>query len=703
MSTYRIGIYNEDLGVSAPTGDIATTGYIVIEAPKGPIKPVLIPQGRIDLIEEYFGYPSATYPQIQEAMDFNAEFPIWISAPYDTTGSNEAQVAYITPGGVFPTASGVDLTDVTLEEIQNDEVSVEGISSFTSDPAVLVPVGKSSTLFNAGADVAAASILSYSTGVLSINLGFDIDPVAGELLDTTATSHQFLNTNGADPATGMVMQKPADTPNGGLVIDIPGVGLMELWLSIVGSTIEITDPNGLKIATLPAGAMTSVDIDDAEGGTDKGSLTGDYATYFSSTAMTNIWSVQAFRDTVKVYWKADLDKDAIFGTMYQKYLSTRMTSITFAEGVIGNQLKFTVSESKTPTTSASRTITGSLKNGDTDSFGADITFAAVLTDQGIIDVAPIKEFDGSTVYSYDGSTTAPTMTMPMVHLSRAVRTSGNTEGGWTEASDPLYEPVDIFINPENGSSSAGFYGLSATQTLSRFIASKSITPAAVDAGLTQLVDGQNYFITTNLFNRKGSYSNEVFTSNLSGRYATMIGRILDQKLGGAAPMYVNAQNLGGQIGSNGIVSPQYRFTPAQLEALDKANYNPIVSDPSFGVMVTSQKTAKGGESTDWSYIGHTSAFLRFQRTIRDEVMVPQIGKPNNPTYRELRLTQIRGLFRPRVEGTGRIWAGATAEVDSSPDVLAQRRFVIKVRVKVDIFSEGVDLYFTNVDQTTTLG
>ena len=704
MTTDRIQIINQDTSTATPAVDQETVGYITVKAEKGPIKPVLIDAGKPAKIHEYFGYTNSTYPEMQEALDFNSEFPVYISAPYDTTAANKTPVAYVTPAGIFARATTVDLTGLTLEDVAETGASITGINSFSTDQEVLIPVGYSNTLFGVDSDV--ASVLTYTTGAnqkLVINLGFDVSPTVGELLDPTTTAHHYLNSAGVDATVGRVLQAPSGIL-GQIVIDIPGVDL--LYLDLVNTTGTLTlEYQSLEIATHAPGAMTTLEITNDFAG-DRASLTGAYAQYLSTSAITTTWGSEDFRDTVKVYWKAEVDYNSIYGTIYQKYLSNRTTSFTFPKQYLGNRIQFTASENITTTTSTSKVVSGSLLEQDVDGFGASLAFAEKLANQGVVDVVTVATFDESSAFTLTQTNSAPYVQLPPVQLSRGVRIYDDSEAGWVEAIEPEYEGVEIFINPSDSpSGTSAFFNIAGTQELSRCIFSDLIAPAAAVEALPQLTQGSNYIALTNTFTRKSAYTRESFQSNLSGAYGLMIGRIIDEKLGGAAPMFLNqggTTGIGGQLPITGA-KPLYKYTKGQLTYLDTANYNPIILDPSFGVMVTSQKTCKGGELSDWSYIGHTSAFLKFQRDVRDQVMIPQIGKPNNPTYRELRLNQVSSLFRPRTEGTGRIWAAGVASVDDSDEILQQRKFVLIVQVKVDIFSEGVYLYFQNVDQSTELG
>ena len=125
-------------------------------------------------------------------------------------------------------------------------------------------------------------------------------------------------------------------------------------------------------------------------------------------------------------------------------------------------------------------------------------------------------------------------------------------------------------------------------------------------------------------------------------------------------------------------------------------------------MSVGQKTCKTGSITDWNYIGHVCSFFDFLKEVRANVMIPQIGKPNNPYYRELRRDQVWNILRDRLTGSNRIWAEAlvdTSTADGVNDIYAQRarKFVIVCKVRVDTFSEIVELNFYNEDQATILG
>lgn len=714
MATDRIQIINEDLGVSTSTPELAIKGFTVVKASKGPIEPIYFKPGSSSDIYEKIGYPSAEHATIQEAIDFNnAGYGIYISAPYDTAAENRLPAAYVTPAGVLTRATPVDVSGVVVERIVSEEEAVTGINVFSATESVLVPLGREATYFNEGADV--SEVIEYVAGdvkQLVFNIGFDISPVNGALSAQTTTNLHFLNTsafNTEEPGRVLRNDSASDAI---LVVDIPGAeATIELHIDIAtGNTLLVKDNAGRAVGEVLADASGNIYKITLDSEYTRGEgVTGLYKTYFSASAIATTWASPAFRAGVKVYWKAALNSEAIYATIFPKYLSQRSTTLTFPRQQLGNKLGFTAREEATPGIYASYSIEGSLEYGTTDGFGAALDFESRLANQGLLNVAVIKPFAANTIFTATNTSTGPTITMESVILSRGVRvvTDSSLEHGWEAAQAPEMDSVEVFFNPVPLTAAETlFTSLANTHSLSRFIGSRMVAPSAATEDLPQLSYGSNYYITTNMFSRKSSFTRESFMSPLTGAYAAMIAKIIDRKAGGAAPMYLNgAGGVGGQLEGISVGKVLYKYKEAELTYLDEACYNPIVKDPAYGVMVVSQRTAKAGEKSDWSYIGHSSAFLRFQRQMRDTVMYPQLGKANNPYYQDLRAEQTKDLLKARTDGPGRIWAAGTVDTVTvnTDEVKRMRWFKIAVRVKVDTFSEGVTLTFTNVDQATQIG
>ena len=709
MNTDRIQIINQDQSTSMPTEDVGVVGYTVLEAGKGPIEPVYIPPNSPGMIYDVVGYTCEEFPTIQEALDFNNRgYGLYISAPYDKSADNKVPVAYMTPAGVLTRKDPVNITGHRLEAVANDEAIIPGINQIESNQTVLVPVGTAKSLFDVGQDVANENILDYESGdnkELFIDVGLDLNRTDGETADLASSYFQPLNNSAFDVAHPERILRNSETGDvaGVLVFDIPGEDLLEVEIVTDGSNLALRDGEGRALGEVTSdgdGKILRLVLDSQQS---RGDLTGAYQAYFSRTAIATVWADLEFRRSVRVYWKAQLNEDAIYGTIYPKYLSERKTSLSFPKQKLGNKLSFSVNEQVIPNSFSTRTITGSLRAEDKDGFGSPLGFKERLSNQHLIDIAVIKEFNTDTIFPNTDSKVSREIIMRSVELQRGSRSVDSLEQGWVEAKDPNFSHVDIFFNPVPLTEvETEFTTIADTHELSRCIGSRLISPDNVE-DLTPASYGANYFITTNAFVRRSSFTRAEFLSPLTGAYAGMIARIIDRRYGGAAPMFVNQGDVGGQLNIS-VLRPLFRYTREQLTRLDETNYNPIIRDAAYGVMVTSQKTCQPGEMSDWSFIGHASAFLLFQKEVRRSVMIPQLGKPNNPSFRELRASQTETLLRPRLEGQSRIWAGALVDTESvnTDDVLQQRKFYIKVVVKVDIFSEGVTLIFENLPQTASI-
>lgn len=289
------------------------------------------------------------------------------------------------------------------------------------------------------------------------------------------------------------------------------------------------------------------------------------------------------------------------------------------------------------------------------------------------------------------------------------------ETGWDNAVE-VNDSIDLFFDPachnvESTAPAGKFFGLATRNRymgLAGYIFNATAAPDKVES-IKPLAYGPNYWSICNQAVINPASANS-FYSSMVGARAVMQARIIEKNYGGSAPMYINDGNgLGGQLGSLvGSSKLRYSFKdPDVRQKFANKNYNVVISDPNYGVLITAQMTCKQGALTDWSYIGHACAFLNLQKLIWDNVMTPQIGKANNPYYRELRAQQVQRYLDVRTGGSNSIWAAATVDTSTAPgvnDAAARKanKFVITVKVKVNIFSETVTLNFVNFPQDATL-
>jgi len=283
--------------------------------------------------------------------------------------------------------------------------------------------------------------------------------------------------------------------------------------------------------------------------------------------------------------------------------------------------------------------------------------------------------------------------------------------GWTEAGSTDYSDVVIFVEPECYENlAAGLASCRGIHTLANFITGVKFT----DAGPTAPASGT--IITRRAdypYNKGLSYSvNEFYMLDYLGKYywhipvghiATMLGEIIEKRMGGVAPMWTNESGLGGQLTTFSAKKTKYKFTADDLDNMDAKGFNPVVKDAAYGYMLTSQKTAQTPSLlTDWSFLGHQMAFDSLKREMKDNVMTPQLGKPINDYYMDLRTRQAVAITNKRVDAG--IWAEVSVQIKevNTDDTKAENKFIIKIRLKVNPYAEFVELILVNLGQQAAM-
>lgn len=726
MDSYRLVINNYDLSTSNIENATSCVGYTVIKAPKGPIKPVRIPQGGDAKIQDIFGVASKGYPEIYEATEFNRFYDLYISAPY--SGAS-VPVALVTTKGIFPSASNMVYNDTVEEYVSGLINSAEFTPDFEGEGnACLASVSSPKSYWNMGVNRIGSdvSIITIAEEKLAL------------LINTGLTLKQLENNNIFSALR---------------LSNLPEYSIIDL--NRADYKIQDAKNNNVGYFAYKGEAKYTEITTDAESDAEEKTIfiviNGDNNSNLSPTYISNYFSnnqISTIND-VKAFWKISIGSDNtsylkesdIKGYIFPKYPSSRPLHISFeafnknkgynsSVPASRNILKMSVYEEGAFHNAAQPvSVVGSLDSTATDANGKYIGFTSANEDIDGQNLIFVHSKDGKGFTNNDpllpGTSNGEDIQYPSIVLEGGTRNTEAEEGtdihdrGWNEAQNEDYSVVNIFFDSqrhdgENSSPSNIFLGLSEYHPLAGFMFNKTVAPNEIlDSNKsillkTPLSYGANYWNSTNEANIELP-NHDVILSPLQGIKAAMQCRIIENRWGGIAPMYLNSGTpaMGGQISPTGLKNLRYRYTKDQQKILDDMNYNPIISDHSYGVMSVGQKTCKEGAITDWSYIGHVCAFLDFQREVRENVMIPQLGKANNPYYRTLRREQVLQLLSKRLSGNNRIWAEAsvdTSTADGVNDIQAQkaRKFIINVKVKVDVFSEFVTLNFINVDQSMTV-
>lgn len=726
MDSYRLTINNYDLSTSDIEQTTDFCGYTVIDAPKGPATPIRISANGSARIQDLFGVPTKDYPEIYEAISFNNSYDLYVSAPYE-----EAEVPYavITSEGIFP-VDGLMTYNDSVEKVvtfSEDSFTSTATDSNITDitllkdmryPGALVKgAGSASSVFESDEEKTeegtSITYIKFKTGLTVAQ----IKEICGETSESiTAGTFRIKNfakdSNGGD-YTFAITKETVGASYWKIVVDKSEVGYL---VDDANAKIDLSETNNNAIVTLKIVGSADGNLTASE--------VQNYAVVSNLVKLTPYW--------VKTLAAAD-DKKDIRGYIFPKYPSERTLHVSFsAFNALRNYnptvpssrniLKMSVYEEGAFHDSSSPVeITGSLDSTATDASGSYLGFTSAnssFADQDLIFVYPVTPFTDDDIPSLSNISQYAPLT-----LSGGKRTPGTHETGWEKAKDEEYARVNVFfdskIHENKESPTDSFLNLKDEHPLAGYIFNQTVTPTQLETEgtgetISPLSYGENYWnvcneAIVNLSNTgKNSTPSRIYSA-MTGTKAAMQCRIMENRYGGVAPMFLNSgtPSMGGQLTIQGLYKMRYKYNKAQQERLDELNYNPVIQDYSYGAMSIGQKTCKTGEITDWSYIGHVCSFLVLQREIKEQVMIPQLGKPNNPYYRELRAEQVQKLLTRRLEGNNRIWAEASVDTSTSPgvnDVQAQkaRKFVINVKVKVDIYSEYVTLNFTNVAQDMSI-
>ena len=698
MDTSRIVINTIDNSTSYVEQSTGVVGFTVVKAPKGSITPRKILAGGASKIKDIFGEATEEYPELFEVETFNKEYDIYVSAPYS---SAKVPVAYLTDKGVFVKKDTVEYTDKLEKYILEGDTSddIENISTFDEDPTVYKKCD-----------------IEYKT----------IGDTTGILIDTKITGDNIDSNGNTITIKGLLKSLNSNfklTKTGCSVVDASGENVSNSTVSVSIYKKDGED-SFKKVTENPSTIKENIYL-----------LVTD-----SNNIIKATYSVDSSFKELSSYMETTLNKDDIYATILPKYPSERKLHISFVPfndlkgysyKVLSqrNILKINAYEENAFHNVYSPVyIEGTLDKKSTSSVSPFTNTNESLTNQELVAVIPINSFTKESLSiepKYDS--------IVLEGGERKFEVEESTKGagdaitsvklhdiGWETVKKEDLDDVDIFFDSEyhkdyNELKNSVFFKLGVTSPQNKYSVQNNrfsghifnYTPSNPNTITEKLSFGRNYWNICNLAVIDLSNGGRIL-SPMTGARALMQCRIIEGAYGGVAPMWENSKGMGGQLNMISPYRVKYKYTKEQLDNLDLYNYNPVIYDRQYGLMCVGQKTCKDGEITDWSYIGHACAFMVFIKQIRKYVMLPQIGKKNNPYYRTLRKEQVQQYLRDRISGTDRIWSEGivdTSTADGVNDINAQRarKFVIKVSVKVDTFSEYVELNFYNEDQSTTIG
>lgn len=386
---------------------------------------------------------------------------------------------------------------------------------------------------------------------------------------------------------------------------------------------------------------------------------------------------------------------------------------------------------------------GSLDPQGKDSYGANIYWPNVLNpdDFSFIETIPVRTFDedidDNGIFEYKrivddkllkdvtGALVGKSVKVPIkgqryvTHIVEKNIKEGTIGGawrdeffnvvkeGWDESFDSQFDDVYVFMDP-TGQEFVHTIQASLVEThkLAMAISPKIITQATFSNPNKITVTGRHKQCAqyAGEFQYYDPITGKNFWMQPIGDVGLMYCRIIEKKMGGWAPAWYNYNSMGGQL-PRAVLKPRWNFSDSATQIMDLKGVNPIVYNADDGLMAVSSKTTQDPNNiTDWSEVGHVLAFLLLKREIRDNVMRPQIKKPIDDYWMNVRQAQVDAILAKRISGPNKIWNAAKCEIASvnNATTKAMRKFVIVVTVQVNVFSEYVELVLVNTSQSTQL-
>jgi len=738
---FRLTFNDIDTSQGLGTIDSSATGYMVVKAPKGNAVATYFPKGSANKIISLVGVPSTTYPNIQDALDFNASYGLYLSSPAGT--SNEYESYY---GGVYLTEYGIFEFDRVTD---------------ISEPNYLVRLDiEDDTRSSNNVLLANSTTKEYTTGIFTIDNvpSWIYSKAVGLRLTYVEANPTFQGT-----VIDIVLDK-TDLPNGLVYNDIVIGAIDASNQEAVLFTLEGAD-GGSEVNWATGGAVASYFNDNWNNGgiTFEWILNLSSDTYFylnqrspsevpahitvskigyvrsascASSVLTCANHSLSNKTAIKfsnlngltgtpaistgtTYYVSDVTTNTFKIRLTPNSVSAISLTGTIAGGIVytevlwpTNQISFSFTEEGAPGRQVSGgTYTGNLVNTSVDGYGANNYIENLLTDDmnAFVQIKVVKPFTNTT------SVTSAPQTLSVMGQRYAVSTGADLsiilQEGWDAALAGDYDTVRVFMEPTgNMDINASLPAIRQAYQLSTIIS--ALNGTGVDAAyISSLHDARSSVSSAkglayyaNQFLRKDNYLGTTFWSNCIGAIGTKLASIIEGKLGGWPPMFTDYNGYGGSLPVSAI-KQKAKFNNDDQQLMDQLGINIIVQDSFHGPLILGQKTSTASlEISDWSYLAHSMAFDEFKREIRDLVMVPQLGKPIDDQFQSLREFQSNTILNKRTQGPGRIWEAGLVDAFAGNDAAAKaaRTFKLIIQVKVTVFSEFVDLTLENVGQGVTL-
>lgn len=689
-SSWRLSVKEVDLSSSTrPTTN--NIGATVIEALKGPVKPVYIERGNTNKLATVFGEPTALKPQVFDALEYVKEAPIWVSAP---NKNGKYGGVLVTKTGTEALTSGVSSNSLTFSAIDVIEDVATGDDSTTTftlnladythynNQSLIIKLNNTEltnfSISDAALEVIAADELisggyNRSTGLLTLT--FDTAPTASDTITAEYTVDRssdayFAIFTAAPQADDLSLLTSYDSINSRFTLQIS--------LLVDGVYTQLSDSPYL--ISLTEGAKddfgSNIYIEDVF-------LDNPYISYSVNTNLTP----STFQASVS---RSDL---LGIGDGSTKTFSTTLNNFS------------TYDEQTIDITVAGTTINVSASDADPEvlTTSPDVGDGTYNRTTGVVsftfDTAPADNANIRTTYTTLESTDGATVDLNGGNRGDSISGSDYLTG-WNYFQNSNTYAADIFFDISANPNIPGIFNdLASTyqQFKAYILPLPRATAASVKATKTSYgVTNRNVYYYWNWLRVENVYKDSSLWSPCIGPIAVKHAQMVDV-FNGLAPAWIDENGHGGQL-SVRVLDQAYDPDESTLRDLDiNAHINPIHNDKVYGPMIKSHRTSLSGNG-DYSYISHSRLADYIISNITTQVLPYQYIKLNDIIHRDRVQKQADSIVAPLTAVPNQLLFNKQVicdETNNTPAILAARKFVLAVYIQFTPTSELIDFYVIN--------
>lgn len=695
MSSFRLQVNEIDKNptVSPETNNIGAT---VLPSLKGPEIPVKIERGNTNKILSIFGKPTASNPYIFDAINYNLEAPIWISAP-------SKNGLY---GGVFVTKTGTQAFTSGLSSKANIDFS---------EIALLEDLGigdGSTTSFTLNLN----DYTHYINQSITIKVngttltGFAASNAATEVLTTSPNvgSGTYVRATGILTFTFVTPPSSSDVITVGYNVNRVNDVYFILFnknpqVDDIATIVEFDDSNSTFIINLYLKDLTTGAYSNLDNSPYTVSLTEGFLDGFNNNIyIENIFEESDYitpvvnSDLAVTTFQVETDQTQLI-SIGDGSTVTFTTTLTKASNYVDQSIDITVAGTTInvsatdtdpiETLTTSPDVGGGTYNRDTGVLS--FTFDTAPTNNYVINATyKTNEVIDSTQVDFNGGDRGDTITA--IDLIR----------GWDYFKNKNTYPADIFFDTTaNPNIPSVFNTLRNTyQKYKAYILPlpQASASASVTTKTSYGISNRGIYYYWNKFRVRNSYNNDTLWTFATGPIAKKHAQMVNV-FNGLAPAWIDENGHGGQLDIS-VVEQAYDPDEDTLKLLDKKHINPIHNDADYGPMIKSHRTSLTLES-DYSYISHSRVADYIILNIISQVLPYQYVKLNDTFHRSNVKSKCDTIISPLKPEPYNLLIDFITQCDeknNNSTVLAQRKFVLTVKVKYTPTSEYVDFNFVNM-------